>query len=108
MLYQADNGRYPFDGASGNCYTSISSPAAYIPGLAPTYVASLPPSPNTVDYYAYCWTANGGDYKVLRIVPGGVALPQFEVDDATAKGMLDPVRPTRSWGLWSPGCASSC
>lgn len=105
MLYQTDNGYFPRIGTTASCATSNSNPTTWIPDLSPAYISTLPVSPNSTDYYAYCWSANGVDYKIMRIVPGGVSLPQQEINQATTEGILDSVRPTRAWGLWSPGCS---
>ena len=105
LMYYADNGAYP-GGAVGSCWTNQATGTGnFITGLAPTYMPKIPDVisySGGQNYYAYCFTANGADYKVMRIVPGGATLPSIETAGSTT---IDPVRPTRAWGFWSPGCA---
>ncbi len=106
QMYNADNGRYPGNATAG-CWTNQGGGGTgnFIPGLAPTYMAKLPDTPNGAggqNYYAYCFSANGVDYKVMRLVPGGATLPTVE---STNNPDIDPTRPTRGWGYWSSGCS---
>lgn len=111
LMYHADNGFYPGT-ATGSCWTNSGTGTgnfiASTPALAPTYIPKIPDVINFLggqNYYAYCYTANGADYKVLRIVNGALTLP---ANESTNNPNIDPVRPTRAWGYWSPGCANSC
>ncbi|MES2876765.1 MAG: type II secretion system protein [Patescibacteria group bacterium] len=111
LLYYAENGYYP-GSAAGSCATNQSTGTGnFIPGtpaLAPTYIQKIPDVINFSggqNYYAYCYTTNGADYKIMRLVPGGATLP---ANETTNNPNIDPVRPTRAWGYWSPGCAASC
>lgn len=102
-LYYADNNSYP-GSASGSCSTwtsSLSSGALYT-ALVPTYIARLPSVPSLSDgsYYAYCWSANGIDYKILRLVPSG-SVPYIENPSAISPFQVDPNRGTRGWAKWS-------
>ena len=105
LMYYADNGSYP-GAVTGSCWTNASTGTGnFISGLAPNYLPKIPDVINFSsgqNYYAYCFTANGADYKIMRLVPGGATLPSNETGGATT---IDPVRPTRAWGIWSPGCA---
>ena len=108
LLYHAENGFYPGT-ATGSCATnSTTGTGNFIPGtpaLTPTYIAKVPDTPNFSsgqNYYAYCWTANGADYKIIRIVAGGSTLPANEL---TNNPLIDPLRTTRAWGYWSAGCS---
>jgi prepilin-type N-terminal cleavage/methylation domain-containing protein len=108
LMHYTDTGAYP-GAAVASCWTNQSTGTGnFITGLAPTYIPKVPDVINFAagqNYYAYCFTANGGDYKILRIVPTGATLPTNETSGTTT---LDPVRLTRAWGYWSPGCASTC
>lgn len=111
LMYHAENGFYPGT-ATGSCATNQSTGTGnFIPGtpaLTPTYIPKIPDVINFSsgqNYYAYCWTANGADYKIMRLVPGGATLP---TNESAGNPNIDPVRPTRAWGHWSAGCASSC
>jgi type II secretory pathway pseudopilin PulG len=104
LLYQADNGAYPGNlAAGGGCWTN-SGTQNFISGLTPKYLANLPLTPNASagHYYAYCFTTNGTEYKLIRLTPGGSTLPSIE---STDNPNIDPVRPTRGWGIWSTGGA---
>jgi len=108
QLYHADNGVYPYTGTNG-CATNYSTGTGnFIPGtpsLVPNYASKIPDVVNYsggANYYAYCWNNSGADYKIIRLVPG-TTLPQNELTD---NPLIDPARPTRSWGYWSPGCSS--
>lgn len=101
-LYYADNGAYPGNlAAGGGCWTN-SGTRNFISGLTPTYLPNLPLTPNASvgNYYAYCFSTGGTNYKIMRLTPGGVALPEVE---STNNPDIDPVRPTRGWGIWSAG-----
>lgn len=111
QLYHVDNGFYP-GAATGGCWTNQSTGTGNFvlstPPLAPNYIQTMPSVANHSagdNYYAYCWTANGVDYKILRLVRMTTALPAKEV---TNNPNIDPVRPTRGWGYWSQGCATVC
>lgn len=108
LMHHAETGVYPGVATAG-CWTNASTGTGnFITGLAPTFIPKIPDVISFAsgqNYYAYCFAANGADYKLLRLVPGGATLPSNESGGATA---IDPVRPTRAWGHWSPGCASTC
>lgn len=108
LAFHADNSYYPYSGTTASCGTNTNgNTTSWVPGVAPKYINSLPlPASAPNDYYAYCWAINGADYKLIRLVPGGVSVPQIEIDDATKKNMMDPVRGTRGWGYWSSGCSA--
>lgn len=103
LLYEIDNGAYP-GGASTSCWTNIGSGKGnFIPGLSPKYLAKTPDVPNWdngSNYYAYCASANGADYKIVRLVVGGTTLSVTESNNNTG---LDPNRVGRGWGVWSSG-----
>lgn len=71
-LYYHDNGAYPSTGSLHNvyidpgCTQSVSSPdvktAAWVPGLTPTYIASLPVDPKPLSGGCYMYSSNGSRY----------------------------------------------
>lgn len=74
-LYRNDNGRYPegcngagnWSGQVGTAYACASG-AAYITGLAPGYISTLPTDPRTTGNqsgYVYTTDANGDVYKLM-------------------------------------------
>lgn len=98
QLYYADNGNYPYSGATGG---NVSGTTLAIPGLIPTYIAKAPTMPNDGigGYYAYIWSTNGANYKIVRLVPTGTPLPSVEQSNPNP----DTARSGRGWGLWSSG-----
>lgn len=76
----------------------------FIDGLAPLYLQKIPNVPNWSEgqnYYAYCWSADVVNYKILRVVPTG-SVPDVELSGNT---VTDPSRGVRAWGYWSAGGA---
>jgi general secretion pathway protein G len=101
-LYYADNAAYPGNLAGGGgCWTN-SGTRNFISGLTPTYLTNLPLTPNAAagNYYAYCFNSGGTEYKLIRLVNGGMTLPAVE---SANNPNIDPVRATRGWGIWSSG-----
>lgn len=105
LAYQASIGSYP--GVSGTTYTASSG--NFIPGIVPDYANGLPAAVDTgsaeADYWAYIVTNSNTDYKLIRLVGASETLPSIE---STNNTRLDPLRPTRAWGYWTPGCANAC
>jgi type II secretion system protein G len=102
LLYHADNGAYPGNNApSGTCWTNGGT-VDFISGLTPKYLATTPLTPNAAagNYYAYCFSTGGANYKLIRLVSSPATLPATE---ATNNPSIDPTRPTRGWGVWSSG-----
>lgn len=102
QLYLGDNFMYPsFGGGSTGCVTANSSQTLSLDGMVPMYLPKMPVFPNDGlnGYYAYCVNVARTEYKLIRLVPGGVTLPTVEQSDTRP----DPARPGRGWGFWSPG-----
>lgn len=100
IMYHADNGAYPGHLASGSgCWTNAGT-RNFISGLTPKYMTNLPLTPNgsSDNYYAYCFSPGGVDYKLMRLTSTNVSPPSIEL---TNNPMLDTIRPTRGWGIWS-------
>lgn len=107
QMYHAENSSYPGSNTTGALvYSAGPNNTMSIPGLAPTYIAKMPSILNDGKggYYAYIVTANGANYKLVRLVPSGSEVPTIEQSDPG----MDPVRGLRGWGVWSPACASTC
>ncbi|MGB2787646.1 MAG: type II secretion system protein [Candidatus Saccharimonadaceae bacterium] len=106
-MYYAENGTYPYTGVTASCWTNQATGTGdFIAGLAPTYISKVPSTPahnGGNNYYAYCFSALGTNYKVIRLVVGGQTLPTIE---SSGNPNIDPTRPTRGWGYWSPGCSA--
>jgi len=98
LLYYGDKGYYPYTGATGS---NTGAAITNIPGLVPEYINSLPtfPGDGLGGYYVYIWSANGANYKLIRLVPSGIPLPTIEQGASN----VDPARSTRGWGYWSVG-----
>lgn len=109
LMYYTEHGTYPGTGSTGSCWTDITNGNdVFIPNIVPSYINQIPAVPNWSNgknYYAYCWSTNYTDYKLIRLVPGGVTVPQAEQDQVAKDPSLgmDPTRPGRSWGIWSSG-----
>lgn len=102
QMFHAENSNYPGSNTTGTLvYSAGPNNTMNIPGLVPTYIAQMPSIPNDGrgGYYAYIVTANGTNYKLVRLVPTGVQVPSTEQSDPG----MDPARGLRGWGIWSPG-----
>lgn len=102
-LFYIDKGYYPYNMTSNKYSIADSSSVLNISGLIPTYIATMPSIPNDGKggYYAYLWSTNGQDYKLIRAVPVA-PLPPIEQSVPN----LDPNRSDRAWGYWSSNGAS--
>lgn len=104
MIYHSANGHYPISTAWRGDNQAIND--SFIPGLVPTYLQKTPQVESVGSArptFLYTSTATGSDYKLLYIVAMGDTLPAAQL---TSNPLIDPVRPTRAWGYWSPGGAS--
>jgi type II secretory pathway pseudopilin PulG len=102
-MYANDFGVYPitttwWSAAPSYGGYSYSGPAGYIPGLAPDYMLELPKDPNSA-YPAggrgYLYYSNGVNYKFLAYQTPD----SFPADNP----LLDPVRPTYAWAVYTTG-----
>lgn len=109
QAYYAQNGSYPItpgvcNGVSGNwCGWDQASGDAFIPGIVPTFAASLPQLPATNasnDTYLYR-SPSGTDYKLIRLVGAGLsASEQSAFADLSTTTCSAGINTTR-WGYWS-------
>lgn len=102
-LYHADTGSYPTTGGTWKYQRRDGD--AFIPGLTPTYITSLPsitdgPS-GSVTNNTYIYNSNGTDYKLDRLYQP--SLPAGEAANIPAS-MKDGSWTDR-WGVWSSGGA---
>ena len=110
-LYYDANSQYPSTGgawwgvsANGGSRT-VSGVNAYIPGLTPTYIATLPVDPlndrTGWSGYLYQSDVDGTNYKFLSHAVGPESFP------SAGQPFYDPVRPTWAWMICSgePACS---
>ncbi len=104
-MYYADHGSYPSSrGGAGNWDGLYScwgdSTPNWIPGLAPTYIARLPRSPNnsTACNKNYIYNSNGQDYKLIWHEPEDCGWVK-----AHYPSLIDPRRDCWAYGVWTPG-----
>lgn len=111
LYYDANNNTYPVTGVawwglSVNGGSKTTSGAnAYIPGLTPNYIATLPTDPrgDLTDWSGYLYRSdNGTQYKLLSHANGPETFP------TVGQPFYDPVRPTWSWMVCSaePACST--
>jgi type II secretion system protein G len=111
--YFADNGSYPLPGngqwwggtSAVSCATvngTVSGASAYIQGLTPTYIPTLPVDPSpAANCNGYLYHSDGVSYKLLSY--------QTPESYPSAGGQFyDPQRPTSGWMICGgdpAGCA---
>jgi len=106
-LFYDKNSAYPSTGGAwlgvsqnGGSHT-ISGVNAYIPGLTPTFIRTLPVDPlnKLIGWAGYLYNSDGKNYKVISLDS-----ESFSENDA----LYDPVRPTWAWMICNdePACSS--
>jgi prepilin-type N-terminal cleavage/methylation domain len=107
-FYYDAHGSYPSSlGGSGSwdglhtCWGDASSD--WIPGLVPTYISSLPHSPNNSGACDnnYIYNSNGVDYKLIWHNPEDCDAVQRQYSQ-----LVDPLRTCWAYGFWTPGAVS--
>jgi type II secretion system protein G len=109
-LYYADNGSYPNSGNTwagvnecwGSTNNALSGANGYIPGLAPTYIATLPVDPlgDTSCGHQYIYNSNGTDYFFMAY--GTVENCSNMANDS----MHRPLAPTEcDYAIYTPGAS---
>jgi prepilin-type N-terminal cleavage/methylation domain-containing protein len=116
--YYQDNGHYPINSSCNNSgtnwctmcanlgvFVNFSSAATMIPGLTPTYIATIPQDPlysgaaGDASCYAYTTDAAGKDYKFVDYQPANSS-------PTTATGPTQAFKDsggafTTAWAVWS-------
>ena len=114
QLYYADNGSYPITpnttACNGNwCGWDQVTGDAFIPGLSPEYIATIPQLPTanaSSDTYLYR-SPSGTDYKLIRLLQGGLSASESAAfSDLMTTTCSSGINTTR-WGYWSSS-ASQC
>lgn len=110
--YFADTGSYPLPGngqwwggtSAVSCATvngTVSGASAYIQGLTPTYISTLPVDPApAASCNGYLYHSDGTSYKLL-------VYQTPESYPSAGELFYDPVRPTNGWMICS-GDQASC
>jgi peptidoglycan/LPS O-acetylase OafA/YrhL len=98
--YYKENGSYPVADYSSLISSKFVINENWIPGLVPKYTPALPRDvrKNNIPGEQYLYVSDGREYKLIA----------HGVDDAgvvekTFPGLIDPRRPTYSYGFWTPG-----
>lgn len=107
-LYYDQNGSYPsqgsWKGTTPNCYTSGPDASGAIPGLAPTFIRSLPQDPKPVlPSYCYLYRSDGIDYKVLAYLSVESKTPA--PGEPNARYGVGCGVAEKSFAVYSPGAA---
>lgn len=114
-MYYNDHLEYPITFASPGVWWGmnanggthgVSGATGYIPGLAPTYIPTLPLDPAGITTgwsgFNYRSDASGSMYKIIVHSTGPESFPDV------GEAYYDPVRPTWAWMICSsePACSS--
>lgn len=107
--YRAENGAYPASEGGGTEWNGrlwAGADGAWIPGLAPKYIAALPTDPRdaVTPYMQYVYRSDGQNYKLLALFPEDCSTTVGE-----RRELADPVRNARrcsAYGYWTPGAAN--
>ncbi|RME29571.1 prepilin-type N-terminal cleavage/methylation domain-containing protein [Candidatus Parcubacteria bacterium] len=104
-MYYADHRSYPSSQGGAGSWDGLyscwgDSTPNWIPGLAPTYIARLPRSPNnsTGCGQNYIYNSNGNDYKLIWHQP-----ENCEDVKRQYPSFIDPIRDCWAYGVWTPG-----
>ena len=108
-MYYDQNSSYPVSPSDGqgnwaglySCWGPDT--ANYIPNLVPTFISRLPTDPKNItdcDKQLIYKSDTGADYKLIFH-------SAEDITDVILKYsvMVDPLRPTWAWGVWTPGGA---
>lgn len=100
--YHKAKGAYPKSQGFNGLYSIWgNSDKNWIPGLAPTYVATLPRDPSLSEdkFPQYLYSSNGTDYKLISHGAGASTALALKLDPQ----LVDPPRKTYAFGVWTPG-----
>lgn len=105
--YQQKHGAYP---KAGGLVGFPERGAAWIPGLAPDFLKTLPRDPAMSDDKAgpqYVYVSDGTDYKLLAQGVSLVGGTNVEVLGVRIDMTRQPTPENASFGFWTPGFASA-
>lgn len=102
--YNAMNGSYPSTGGVWAAQSDANK-NTFIPGLVPDVIASIPRASQWAGTPTYYYRSDGTDYKFLYLYPSTQTIPAAASSSTEVQAILDPNRPTRGWGYWTPGGA---
>ena len=109
QMYYADTGSYPSTGGGWYGYQGVQT-ANYVPGVAPTYISSLPPMAKLSTQTEYIYRSDGTNYKLIVHDDGGpsgtgaaVACPAVQSSNPS---MIDPQRGCWAYGFWTAGATA--
>lgn len=99
--YYDTHGQYPVTSDRGSFVSIISAGDAWIPGLTPDFIASLPRDPggSTDPNNQYWYASQGGSYKLIVHGVGAACGPEVEVDGIRR----DPARSRADGSCWAYG-----
>lgn len=107
-FYEA-NGQYPVTPNRGSFVSVISAGEDWIPGLAPSFIATLPndPAGSSDQNNQYWYASQGGSYKLIVHGVGAACGPEVE-ESGIAR---DPARSEAdgtcwAYGFWTPDMAN--
>ena len=102
--YHAKNGAYPkADGLAG----ATERGAAWIPGLAPDFLAEIPRDPLHGTGPQYVYMSDGANYKLLAQGASLVGSGNVEVLGIKIDQTRKPTPQNAAYGFWTPAFASA-
>jgi hypothetical protein len=101
--YYAKNGAYPkAEGLAG----ANERGAAWIPGLSPDFLPSLPRDPLHNGATQYVYVSDGANYKLLAQGASLVGSGNVEVLGIKIDQTRNPTQQNASYGFWTPAFAT--
>lgn len=104
-LYYDSNGSYPSSAAGSGSWDGLytcwgDASTNWIPGLTPSFISTLPRSPNNSTSCGdnYIYNSNGVDYKLIWHNGENCAFVR-----AKYPTVADPARNCWAYGFWTPG-----
>jgi prepilin-type N-terminal cleavage/methylation domain-containing protein len=100
--YHSTNGSYPSTGGTWVAQSDATK-NSFVPGLVPDIIGSIPRAVQWDGSSTYYYRSDGNEYKFLFLYPSTQTIPSSASSDPSIQAILDPNRPTRGWGYWTPG-----
>ncbi len=107
-FYYAANRSYPStSGGWSTCPATSATVNNTIPGLAPTFIATVPTDPQWTGTVSNCYfyRSDGSDHA-FRDDAAEMVTNQSVPNIGTYPELIDPMRPTTSWKVFSAGGAA--